>query len=91
MSVEEATRAELDALHVESNAPGLVALALKLARQIDGADAPTAAAVVARELRATMADLRKLAPIGEEGDTVNDIARQREKRREAARSKQAGG
>lgn len=89
MSVEDATRTELDSLHVDAIAPGMVAVALELARNLDGADAPTSAAVVARELRATMSDLRKLAPVGEEGDTVDDITRQREKRRADAQQRQS--
>lgn len=81
MSVEDATRAELDVLRVEETAPGLAAVALDLARAIDGSDAPTAKAVVARELRAVISDLRKLAPIGEEGDALDELTRKREARR----------
>lgn len=84
--VEDATRAEVDALRVEPVAPGMVAIALELARQMDDAEAPTSAAVVGRELRNTMLELRRVAPVAEEGDSVDDIARQREKRREAARA-----
>jgi hypothetical protein len=68
----------------------MAAVALDLAKAIDGVDAPTAKAVAARELRSIMADLRKLAPVGEKGDTVDDIAEQREKRRAAARERAAG-
>ncbi|WP_346167074.1 hypothetical protein [Streptomyces javensis] len=88
--MEDATRAELDQLHVGAESPGLAEVALKLARQLDETDKPTSAAVVARELRGLMADLRKLAPVDEGEDTVNDIARQREKRRAAAREQAAG-
>ena len=88
--VEDATRSEVEQLKVGEIAPGLVAVAFSLAAQLDGAETPTAAASVARELRALMNDLRKLAPVGEEGDAVNDIARQREKRRAAAREQAAG-
>lgn len=89
-SVEDATRSEVDQLGVESTSPGLVEVALKLARQLDETDKPTSAAVVARELRGLMADLRRLAPVDEGEDTVNDITRQREKRRAAAREQAAG-
>ncbi|MQT03167.1 hypothetical protein [Streptomyces jumonjinensis] len=83
--VEDETRAELARLGVEETAPGLTALAVKLAEAIDGADAPTAIAVAARELRATMQELRRLAPVDAEGDTVDDIAAARARRRAAAR------
>lgn len=83
-AVEDATRAELDQLRVETESPGLAEVALKLARQMDETDKPTSAAVVARELRAIMSDLRKLAPVGEEGDAVDELARAREERRRRA-------
>jgi hypothetical protein len=69
----------------------MAAVALELAKAIDDSDAPTAKAVAARELRSIMSDLRKLAPVGEKGDTVDDIAEQREKRRDEARKLAAGG
>ncbi|NUP37015.1 MAG: hypothetical protein HOY76_08350 [Streptomyces sp.] len=81
----------MDQLGVEGTSPGLVEVALKLARQLDETDKPTSAAVVARELRSIMADLRKLAPVNEGEDAVNDIARQREKRRAEARQRADGG
>ncbi|MFJ3663148.1 hypothetical protein ACIPPM_22085 [Streptomyces sp. NPDC090119] len=84
-AVTDAVSAEIDTLHGDDTAPGLAQLALALARSIDDTDAATARAVAGRELRAVMTDLRKLAPVGEEGDAVDDIARQREKRRAAAR------
>ncbi|MCG0061728.1 hypothetical protein L0F81_00240 [Streptomyces tricolor] len=91
MTVADRIIAELEELHAEETSPGMAAVARSLARAIDASDAPTAKAVVARELRSIMADLRKLAPVGEEGDTVDDITRQREKRRAAAREQAAGG
>lgn len=83
MSTEDATRAEIDALRVASVAPGLVAVALELARQLDEAEAPTSAAVVARELRATMLELRKVAPAAEEGDALDELTARRTARRGA--------
>ncbi|MEU9793821.1 hypothetical protein AB0E27_24870 [Streptomyces sparsogenes] len=83
-AVEDATRAELDQLRVAAEAPGLAETALTLARKLDEAEAPTSAAVVARELRGMMSDLRKLAPVGEEGDAVDELARAREERRRRA-------
>lgn len=85
MSVADEVAAELEDLHAAETSPGMAAVALDLAKAIDETDAPTAKAVAARELRSIMADLRKLAPVGEEEDAVNDIARQREKRRADAR------
>lgn len=87
--VEDATRAELRSLRADQEAPGLAEIALTLARQLDETDAPTSAAVVARELRATMLELRKVAPAGEEGDAVDELASQREKRRAEAREQQS--
>ena len=87
--VTDAINAEIERLRVEDVAPGLAELATSLARSVDEAEAPTAKAVAARELRAVMADLRKLAPVGQEGDSVDDIARQRHKRRAAARQQAA--
>jgi hypothetical protein len=91
MSVADKITAELEDLHADETAPGMAAVALDLAQAIDGTDAPTAKAVAARELRSIMADLRKLAPVGEKGDTVDDIAEQRKKRRAAAAEQAVGG
>ncbi|MGW7085026.1 hypothetical protein ACWGH2_16260 [Streptomyces sp. NPDC054871] len=78
--IEGATRTEIDQLGVEAIAPGLAAVALELARQLDECEAPTSAAVVARELRATMLELRKVAPAKSEGDALDDLAARRAKR-----------
>lgn len=83
MSVADEIRAELDALGAESTAPGLAAVALGLAESFDDTGAPTSRAVVARELSAVMKAVRALAPVGEEGDAVDDLAARREKRRGA--------
>ncbi|MFD6375360.1 hypothetical protein ACFWFS_00340 [Streptomyces albidoflavus] len=80
-AVTDATRDELIKLRSEEMAPGLAQLAISLARAIDEAEAPTAKAAVARELRGVMADVRKLAPVEEEGDALDDLARRREARR----------
>lgn len=82
--IEDDVRAELDSLGVNSLSPGLAAVALKLARALDAlesGDAPTSQAVVADKLTGLMVKLRALAPVQEEGDGVDDIARQRGKRR----------
>ncbi|MFB6771134.1 hypothetical protein [Streptomyces sp. NPDC056337] len=82
--VEGATHDEIAELGVKTIAPGLVAVALELARQLDECEAPTSAAVVARELRATMLELRKVAPVkAGAADPVDQLAAKREKRRGA--------
>lgn len=90
MNVADKIAHELEDLHADETSPGMAAVALDLAKAIDGTDAPTAKAVAARELRSVMADLRRLAPVGEKGDTVDDIAEQRKKRRAAAREQASG-
>ncbi|MFJ7100180.1 hypothetical protein [Streptomyces albogriseolus] len=90
-TVASAIKEEVANLKVDDQAPGMIALALSLARAVDSsAKNPAAKAVAARELRAVMKELRAMAPIGEEGDAVDDIARQREKRREEARKRRSG-
>ncbi|MER5678680.1 hypothetical protein ABT081_17235 [Streptomyces sp. NPDC002238] len=82
--IAKEVRDELDKLAVTSVSPGLCAVALKLAAALDAlesSDAPTSQAVVADKLATILARLRTLAPVQEEGDAVDDIARQREKRR----------
>ncbi|OKJ73432.1 hypothetical protein AMK32_37095 [Streptomyces sp. CB01883] len=82
---------ELEDLHADETSPGMAAVALDLARGIDGTDVPGVKAKAAHELRSIMADLRRLAPVESKGDTVDDIAEQRAKRRAAAREQAAGG
>ncbi|MEV5163849.1 hypothetical protein AB0K66_04370 [Streptomyces werraensis] len=90
-TVANGIKEEVANLKVDDQAPGMIALALSLARAVDSsAKNPAAKAVAARELRAVMKELRAMAPIGEEGDAVDDIARQREKRREEARKRRSG-
>jgi hypothetical protein len=91
MSIVDKITHELDDLHADETSPGMAAVALDLAQAMAGTDAPTAKAVVAEKLRTIMADLRRLAPVGEKGDTVDDIAEQRKKRRAAAQERAAGG
>jgi hypothetical protein len=83
-------RAELDNLGVSQVAPGLAEIAVTLAESLDAipvGEAPTARAVVARELHALMVRLRGLAPVKSEGDAVDDISRKREERRAEAQRK----
>ncbi|NUL09078.1 hypothetical protein HRW15_05210 [Streptomyces lunaelactis] len=83
MSTADKIREEIEQLGVEAVSPGMAAVAIKLAEALDSTDAPTSQAVVARELGAAMKVLRANAPIGEEGDAVDDLAARREKRRGA--------
>ncbi|MFE9432164.1 hypothetical protein [Streptomyces sp. NPDC006640] len=69
----EATDAEIEAMHVRDLAPGLAQLALTMARQMDGDDGSTAKSNAARELRATLEALRKLAPVAAEVDRVGEL------------------
>ncbi|MCP9209292.1 hypothetical protein [Streptomyces cucumeris] len=89
-AVAGAVAAEVDQLKVAQTSPGLAELAVSLAEAVDDADAPAARAAAARELRAVMSDLRKLAPVESKGDAVDDVSRKRAERR-AALQQQAGG
>ncbi|MEU6702545.1 hypothetical protein [Streptomyces wuyuanensis] len=92
--IADEIRIELDELGVTSVAPGLAAVAVSLAQSLDAVpvdQSPSARALVADKLTALMVKLRALAPVKEEGDAVDDIARQREKRRAAAREQAADG
>ncbi|MGP3684145.1 hypothetical protein ACTVZO_05425 [Streptomyces sp. IBSNAI002] len=80
---ETATRDEIITLGVTTIAPGLCALAITLAKHLDETDAPTSAAAVARELRATLDKLRAVAPGQAEGDVLDDLAARRATRRGA--------
>ncbi|MBE4790686.1 hypothetical protein HW846_46440 [Streptomyces sp. NE06-02F] len=90
MSVADKIASEIDDLHAEETSPGMAAVALALAKAIDSTDVPASQAKAAHELRSIMADLRKLAPVQSKGDTVDDIAEQRAKRRAAAREQASG-
>ncbi|MFC8277197.1 hypothetical protein ACFUJR_32635 [Streptomyces sp. NPDC057271] len=71
-------RAEIEQLGVAQAAPGQAELALQLAQTFDETEAPTARAVVARELSAVMKTLRQLAPVQAEMDPVDELAKRRE-------------
>ncbi|MFL4904653.1 hypothetical protein ACJ6WF_16065 [Streptomyces sp. MMS24-I2-30] len=81
----EATAAEIEQMRVGEISPGLAQLALTLAASVDERSGPTAKANAARELRAVMESLRKLAPVAEEDDKVDQLAQKREERRVRAR------
>lgn len=92
--VEDATRAELDAHRAAELVPGLAAVAMRLAKQLDRVTlkAPTSAAVVARELRAALQEVRKVVPAQQEGDGLDELASRRAARlSEAVVEDTAGG
>jgi hypothetical protein len=80
MTLDE-VQAEIEHLRVAEVAPGLAAVAVSLAQALQEAEAPTSKAVVARELRATLLELRKVAPVESEGDALDELTRKREARR----------
>ncbi|WP_423833353.1 hypothetical protein [Streptomyces manipurensis] len=80
MSALDAARAEIDRLGAEDVAPGLAAIAISLATALDGDPGAAATPGLARELRATLLELRKLAPPKAEGDALDDLAARRAKR-----------
>ena len=84
-SVSDSIAEEIAKLQVGEIAPGLAALAVSLARSVDVPGNPTAQANAARELRAVMEDLRKLAPVAAETDRVDELAKKREDGRIRAR------
>lgn len=85
MSVRDAVERELGDFGPMKDST-LAAVALALAAQIDGPGSSTSKAMVAKELRETMAALRALAPPKKEPDVVDDLA---ERRRAARRARGA--
>lgn len=80
-AVADKITAEITGLRVAEIAPGLAALAVSLAESVDEPGGPTAKSNAARELRAVMDDLRKLAPVAAEDDRVDELTKKREARR----------
>lgn len=78
----EATEAEIDHLRVRDLAPGLAQLALSLAAAVDNPGNVTAQSNAARELRTVLEGLRKLAPVAESKDWVDELTSKREQKRE---------
>jgi hypothetical protein len=73
--VERATRAELRRLRCSVATDGLAALAVALARQIDGSRGAVAAAAAAAQLRLILADLgAQAAARRPERDLIDDLA-----------------
>lgn len=84
MSVVEAVGRELDALPGVLAEGALAASALALAEAIDAPGSATSKAMVAKELRETMAALRALAPPKVERDRIDEVNQKREQRRRSA-------
>ena len=79
--VEKAVRAELRALKCSVQTDGSAALAVSLARQIDGSRGAVAAAAAAAQLRQLLVDLRAdAADKRPEGDVIDDLNARRAKR-----------
>lgn len=78
---------EITELSVREIAPGLAQAAIRLAETMDDpSNGATSMANAMQALRAVMLDLRKLAPVQVEGDSVDDITRDREERRARLRA-----
>lgn len=77
----EATQAEIDQLRVGDLAPGLARLALSLAAAVDNPGNVTAQSNAARELRTVLEGLRKLAPVAESKDWVDELAARKQQQR----------
>lgn len=84
--VADSITQEIAQLRVGEIAPGLAALAVSLARSVENPGNATAQSNAARELRAVMQDLRKLAPAAEEADRLDELAKKREGRISARRA-----
>ncbi|WP_328739884.1 hypothetical protein OHA91_22820 [Streptomyces erythrochromogenes] len=76
----DATREEITALGAEDIAPGLAAIAITLATALDADPSSPATPSLARELRATLLELRKMSPPKAEGDALDDLAARRAQR-----------
>jgi hypothetical protein len=79
--VERAVRSELRKLGCSVQSDGSAALAVSLARQIDGSRGAVAAAAAAAQLRALLADLRLAAAEQPERDVIDDLNARRAAKR----------
>ncbi|WP_405994973.1 hypothetical protein [Streptomyces sp. NBC_00986] len=79
-AVTKATQAELAELGVKPDGNAQAATAVRLAKELDCAPDPKAAAAVARELRMAMRVVVAAAPPKESGDRIDEIAKRRERR-----------
>ena len=73
-AVEKAVRAELRSLRVSVQSDGSAALAVALARQVDGSRGAAAAALAAAQVRQLLIDLRVAAERKRPGrDAIDDL------------------
>lgn len=80
-----AVEADLGRWGPEVAGSALASLALGLADRLDDPDTSSGqAAQLARELRATLLELAKTAPVGQESDGLDELRRMRERRRGAS-------
>lgn len=81
--MEVAVRADLDRWGPTVAGTAMAASALDLARRLDaGGVRPTAASLLHAQLRATVLELAKLAPPEAETDSVDELKRKRQERRD---------
>lgn len=81
--VEAAVLRDLDAMPERVRESGVAAIALDQARRLDGLDSgtqPTAASMLAAQLRTTLLELAKLAPPLAEEDGVDELRARRAQR-----------
>lgn len=81
--VEAGVAADIDRLGLDPAASGLAATALVLARAMDDAEEPREAAVVARELRAVLAQMGVKPATAPRKDIVDELSSRRPKPRSA--------
>lgn len=83
--LESAVQRDLDRWGEEIATSALAAAALDTARRLDVENvSPSAASLLHGQLRQYLADLRELAPAGEEADDIDELEARREERRRRA-------
>jgi hypothetical protein len=79
-ALERAVRSELRSLRVSVQTDGRAALAVSMARQIDGARGAVAAAAAAAQLRGVLDDLAKRAEQAPRESGIDDLRTRRARR-----------
>ena len=82
--VEGAVRADLKGLGKDLEGSGLAAVAVAMAREIDGENSATSKSMCAKALQDILGQLRGLAPPKAERDRIDDLADKRNRRRATA-------
>lgn len=80
LSVLASVTRDLASVPSEMATGGLAAMALALAREIDGENSATSKSMCAGQLRDTLDRIRELSPDKEEGDSLDDLAARRANR-----------